>query len=356
MSKINVAVIFGGCSSEHEVSKASAATIISNMSEEKYHIVPVYITKEGKWLLYDGSIDNIRNVLWEKFGTAVVLSPDRENKGLIRIVGNKTKNIPIDVAFPILHGANGEDGTIQGLFELAGIPYVGCGVLASAVCMDKYFTKIVCSQMGIRQAECLCYTREDLVNLAEVMKTIRYKIGYPCFVKPANAGSSVGISKAGNKKELEAALNLAAEHDRKIIVEKAVIGRELECAVLGSGGEDTEASVVGEIEAGAEFYDYEAKYHNTESKTIVPAVIPDDISDEIRITAVKIFKGLDCSGLSRVDFFLENETNKVIFNEINTMPGFTAISMYPMLWQEMGVETPELIDMLIDLGLNKERV
>ncbi len=354
MNKITVAVLFGGRSPEHEVSKASAATIISNMSEELYHIIPVYITREGKWLMYDGSIDNIRNVQWEKYGTVAVISPDSEHKGLLRIVGDKVKRIPIDVAVPILHGANGEDGTIQGLFELAGIPYVGCGVLSSAVCMDKAISKTICEHLGIRQTPYLTYKQHELVDTTEVFKKIKSKLGYPCFVKPANAGSTIGISKATNKKELEAAIEAALLHDNKIIIEKAVVGRELECAVLGDGTDTTEASCVGEIISAGDFYDFDSKYNNKESKTIAPAEIPDEVSDEIRNMSIKIFKSLDCKGLSRVDFFWDEAANKVIFNEINTFPGFTSISMYPMLWSEMGVAIGDLIDRLIKIALKAE--
>ncbi len=350
MNKLNVVVIYGGCSEEHEISKISAATIMANIPEDKYNVIPLYITKEGEWLLYDGCIENTNNIQWKKFGTKAILSPDRTEGGLLRIVKDKVKTVPVDVVFPALHGDFGEDGTIQGLFEIAGIPYVGCNVLSSAVCMDKAFTKIIAAHCGIKQAPYLVFTESELINIKEVTKKVRQRLGYPCFVKPANTGSSVGITKVKSKEELTDAIQLALQHDRKVIIEKAVIGRELECAVLGSG-DDVQASVVGEIMPAAEFYDYDAKYNNSESKTLVPAILDEVISDEIRNTAVKIFKAADCSGLSRVDFFLEEETNKVIFNEINTMPGFTKISMYPMLWAEMGIMLPELIDRLIQLAV-----
>ena len=348
MEKINIAVLFGGSSSEHEVSKASAATIITNLSEEKYNIVPIYITEAGKWLLYDGCIENVQSVQFDKFGVSAVLSPDRTHKCLLRMVSGKVKQIPIDVAFPVLHGKNGEDGTIQGLFELAGIPFVGCGVLSSALCMDKSFTKLVAQSLNVTQAPYLVFSAFDLDDMHEVTKKIRYKIGYPCFVKPANTGSSVGVSKAKNKKTLEAALLMAAKHDQKIIVEKAVTGRELECAILGTSGDDAAASVVGEILPAAEFYDYDAKYNNADSRCIVPADIPATAAEEIKTAALSLFKNLDCRGLARVDFFLEDGTDQVIFNEINTMPGFTAISMYPLLWREMGMDTPAVLDRLIE--------
>jgi D-alanine-D-alanine ligase len=349
--KKNVLVLFGGCSTEHEVSKVSAYTVIANIPEEKYNVIPVYITKEGRWLLYDGSIDNLRNVPWEKFGTSAVLSPDRVNRGLLRIVGDKVKYIPVDVVFPVLHGAFGEDGTIQGLLELSGLQYVGCGVLASAICMDKAYTKIIAEHIGMAQAEYVVLHTWDQENTDAGLKKARHKIGYPCFVKPANTGSSIGISKAKNKKELTAAIEAARSLDPKVIIEKAIVGRELECAVLGHNS-DVKASVVGEIIPAGEFYDYDAKYNNNDSKTIFPAEIPEESTEEIRRKAVEIFKAVDGKGLARVDFFLENETNSVIFNEINTIPGFTSISMYPALWQSADLPLPNLIDRLIEIALH----
>jgi D-alanine-D-alanine ligase len=348
MNKLNVAVLYGGVSSEHEISKASASAIIAQIPEDKYNVIPVYVTPEGKWLMYDGHIDAIKNIQWDKFGTPAVLSPDKTHGGLLRVVSGKVKVIPVDVVFPVFHGRNGEDGVMQGLFELSGIPYVGCGVLASAVAMDKTFCKLLASHAGLRQAEYIVLTQEDLADLDEAAKRVRYKIGYPCFVKPARGGSSLGVSKARNKKELLVAFEEGAQEDDTLVVEKAVLGRELECAVLGAG-KGAEASAVGEIIAGAEFYDYDAKYNNAGSRTVVPAEIPEECADEIRNHALKIFKAIGGRGLARVDFFLQEDT--VIFNEINTMPGFTAISMYPMLWRERGLELPALIDRLIAFGL-----
>ena len=354
MSKKVVAVLFGGRSTEHDVSKLSAATVMAAMSDEKYCLLPIYITKAGKWMLFEGAIENLHNMQWEKFGTPVVFSPDTEQKGVLRLVGEKFKLIPIDVVLPVLHGANGEDGRIQGLCELAGIPYVGCGVLSSAACMDKAFTKIVVRGLKIAQAEHVLFYRHELEEgMAAACKRVRYKIGYPCFVKPANAGSSVGVSKASDKKELEAALRLASRFDTKILVEKAIIGREMECAVLGNA--KAEASCVGEVLSAADFYDYDAKYHNAESRSVLPANIPAAKSQEIRDAALAIFKALDCSGLSRVDFFLEDGTNRVVFNEINTLPGFTTISMYPKLWNAEGIATDQLIDRLIELALERAK-
>lgn len=356
MGKINVAVIFGGKSSEHEVSVSSASNIISNMNDEKYNIIPVYITKKGKWILYDGNIDNLKTVQFEKFGNQCILNTDNGEKGLLRISGEKVKLVPVDIAFPVLHGKNGEDGTIQGLFELCGVPYVGCGILASAAAMDKAFTKKIVNTLNIAQAKYIEIKKEDIQDeekLEEILKNIRYRLGYPCFVKPSRAGSSVGITKAKNKNDLREALALAFKHDNKIIIEKSISGLELECAVLGSGGEDTIASGVGQILPAAEFYDYDAKYNDEASKTLLEAEIESEKAEEIREAALKIFKALECSGLSRVDFFLEAETNKVVFNEINTLPGFTDISMYPMLMAKAGFEMGKLIDRLIEIALDR---
>ncbi len=352
MSKKVIAVIFGGRSSEHEVSRVSAATIMQNINQDKYTIMPVCITKEGKWLLYDGPIENLKSESWEKYAATAILSPDAGHRGLLRIVGEKVKLIPIDLIFPVLHGLNGEDGTIQGLFELSGIPYVGCGVLASAVSMNKAYTKIVVDTLGIAQAKyTVVYSRELESNIEGCIEKIENTCGYPCFVKPACAGSSVGITKAHNRDELAEGLWTASREDRTIVIEENITGLELECAVLGNN--DVKASAVGQILAAAEFYDYDAKYNNSESKTVIPAPISEKKSEEIREKAVRIFKALDGMGLSRVDFFLEEGTDRVIFNEINTLPGFTSISMYPMLFNALGITTEELVDKLIELGLRR---
>lgn len=351
MVKKVIAVLFGGQSSEHEVSKVSAAAVMANINQDKYTIIPIYITKEGRWLLYDGPIENIQSGNWEKYATTAILSPDATHKGIYRIVGDKLKLMPIDLVFPVLHGAMGEDGTIQGLFELAKIPYVGCGVLSSAVSMNKAYTKIIADSIGIDQAKYAVVYRSDVENkIEECIEKIENVCGYPCFVKPACAGSSVGITKAHNRDELVDGLWIAAKEDRTIVVEENITGLELECAVLGNS--DVKASAIGQVLAAAEFYDYDAKYNNKESKTVIPAPIPDEKADEIREKAVKIFKALDGRGLSRVDFFLE-EGGRVVFNEINTLPGFTPISMYPMLFNEAGLTTEELVDKLIDLGFSR---
>ncbi len=350
MSKKNVLVLFGGRSSEHEVSCVSATTVISNMDREAYDIYAVGITKEGRWVLVD-SIEEIKDGTWVNSKKQAVLSPDTAEKVLYVFENGEMKKICIDVAFPVLHGLNGEDGTVQGLFELAGIPYVGCGVLASAVSMDKLYTKIIVDTLGIAQARYVGVYKDEIKDTA-VYEKIETTLGYPVFIKPSNAGSSRGVSKASNREELIAGLAEAANHDRKILVEETIYGRELECAVLGDGKVD--ASGIGEVLAAAEFYDYEAKYHNAESQTVISPELPEGKEEEIRQAAIAIFKAVDGQGLSRVDFFLEKETNRVIFNEINTLPGFTSISMYPMLWGAKGIDKPALISRLLELAHVRE--
>jgi len=358
MNKKVIAVLFGGQSSEHEISKISAVSIISALDKDKYFVMPVYITEDGKWLMYDGPVENIPTGKWEKYSARVILSPDSEHHGLLRIVGNKFKIIPVDVVIPVLHGKFGEDGTIQGLLELSGIPYVGCGVLASSVAMDKAYTKIIAQSIGVEQAKYTVVYRnmfEDSTEEEEekIYQKIEAEINYPCFVKPSNAGSSIGISKVNGRGELIDAIALACEHDRSIVIEEAVFGREVECAVLGN--DEIAVSCVGEVLAAGDsgLYDFDSKYNNKDSKTVIPADIDEAVSNEIRKKAVKIFKAIDGCGLSRVDFFVENGTNRVIFNEINTFPGFTSISMYPQLFAAGGLNVSELLDKLIELGLER---
>ncbi|MCL2373012.1 MAG: D-alanine--D-alanine ligase [Defluviitaleaceae bacterium] len=349
MNQKNVLVLFGGTGPEHEISMASAEYVIGALG--RHRVIPVYITKEGKWLLYDGKLDNIKNIDWEKFGTQAVLSPDRTHGGLMRIVGDKFKLIPVDVVFPVMHGPFGEDGTVQGLLELAGLPYVGCGVVASAVAMDKGVTKLVARALKIPQAEFICldssYIKE---NMGEALKKIRYKVGYPCFVKPACGGSSIGISKALNRKELTAALELAMEYSSRIVVEKMIEGREIEVGVFGAG-EAARATAPGEIIPDGDFYDYNSKYI-TGSQTVPTADIPKETAEKLRGYALAIFRAIDGRGSSRVDFFVTPE-GKIIFNEINTMPGFTGISMYAKMWKESGLSSQELIEELLKLALEE---
>lgn len=255
----------------------------------------------------------------------------------------------------MLHGLLGEDGTVQGLLELARIPYVGCGVLASAVSMDKLYTKIIADDLGITQAAYVPVMRHDLKNIEAVVGKVEDQFSYPVFVKPSNAGSSKGVSRAGNRKELMEALVEAAKHDRKILVEEMVVGREIECAVFGGGNVPVEASGVGEILAAAEFYDFDAKYYNTDSRTVVDPELPQGAAERVRAAAKAIFQAVDGYGLARVDFFVKDD-GTVVFNEINTLPGFTAISMYPMLWEAAGVDKDELVDRLLEHGMDRWRI
>lgn len=346
--KQTIAVLFGGQSSEHVVSCMSAVNIIEQIDKEKYRILLIGITKEGRWLLVP-SIEEVRSGDWEKGQEEAVLSPDATKKCVIVNRNNQREEIKVDVVFPVLHGLYGEDGTIQGLLELARIPYAGCGVLASSVAMDKLSTKIIAEALGIRQAPYVPVMGPELKEMALVVKKVEAKLSYPVFVKPSNAGSSVGVSKAENREELEKALIVASGHDRKILVEEAIVGHEVECAVFGGGKEEVIASGVGEILAASDFYDFDSKYYNAESKTVVDPKLPGNAAEEIRETAVSIFKAIDGYGLSRVDFFVTND-GQVVFNEINTMPGFTAISMYPMLWEARGIGKAELVEKLISHG------
>ncbi|MCL2357672.1 MAG: D-alanine--D-alanine ligase [Defluviitaleaceae bacterium] len=346
----NILVLFGGCSPEHDISKKSVQTVLNALNGNT--IIPVYITREGKWLMYDGKTDNVASINWEKFGTPAILSPDRVNRGLLRIVSGKAKIVPVDVVFPVLHGPNGEDGTIQGLCELANIPYVGCGVAASAVAMDKALMKLVVKGLKIPQAEFLTFGADEFMTDEEtVLKKIRYKLGYPCFVKPSVGGSTIGISKASNKKELSAAIATALKFCGRIVVEKAVEGREIEVGVLGAGIA-AKASVPGEVRSANDFYDFEAKYENAESQTVVPADLPEEIVEKVQAYALEIFRAIGGSGLSRVDFFVDAD-GKIIFNELNTLPGFTAISMYSMMWEASGVPREKLMEILIGIALAK---
>lgn len=351
MTKLKVAVLFGGQSSEHEVSCRSALTIIHNMDKERYEQLLVGITKEGRWLLTENA-DAIENGSWKDGETEMILSPDTTHKGFIAMKNGRSEVVSVDVVFPVLHGLYGEDGTVQGVLELARIPYVGCGVVASGVSMDKLFTKIIAASIGVNQAKYEAVRKAELETMDSVVSRIEKALPYPVFIKPANAGSSCGVSKAADRDELVKGLKLAACHDRKILVEEAIIGREVECAVLG--GANPVASGVGEVLPAGEaaFYDYDAKYANAESKTDTHPSFPEGKEDEIRRDAVEIFKAVDGYGLARVDFFLQPD-GRVVFNEINTLPGFTSISMYPMLWDAKGLKVNALIDELIELALKR---
>lgn len=352
MAKKNLVVIFGGKSSEHEVSCVSVQTVARAVDTEKFNMTLIGITKDGRWLKTD-SVESIADASWYDSNVRAVISPD-SSKELIIKDGDRIYTESVDVIFPVLHGLYGEDGTIQGLFEMADIPYVGCGVFASAAAMDKFHTKIIANHIGINQAKFVPVIEDDFDDLETAMDRVESELNYPVFVKPSCAGSSKGVTKAHDRTELEAGLKEAFQHDSKILVEETIIGRELECGVLGYGNH-TNASGIGEILAAADsdFYDFDAKYNNSDSKTIIGAELPDSAEEEIRDAAVKIFNELSGFGLARVDFFLEKDTNRVVFNEINTMPGFTSISMYPMLWDAEGYDIETLVDTLIEMAFER---
>lgn len=346
--KVKLGLIFGGMSTENEVSVMSANSILKNLDKDKYEIFPIYISKDGVWFEYL----NLDNIEIDKN-----LSNTKELNNIVKYLQN------LDIIFPVLHGLYGEDGTIQGLFKLLKKPYVGCGVLASSVGMDKAYTKIVFDRANINQAQYIYLKKykdkyiyvdkefnEQYMDLDEIADMVDSKLGFPVFTKPSNSGSSIGINKAKNKEELKEHIKHASEFDNKILIEEGIEGAEVECAVLGN--EEVIASCVGEIKSAEEFYSYDSKYENENSRTIIPADIDKEVSDEIKKLAVKAFKAIDGKGLSRVDFFVEKNSNKVYINEINTLPGFTKISMYPKLFEAEGIKYNELLDRLISLASN----
>jgi D-alanine-D-alanine ligase len=328
--KIRVGVLFGGRSGEHEVSLRSAASVMAALDKDKYEVLPIGISKAGKWL--PGS------------ASGKLLEGPGKRDWTIRPVPGAAD--AVDVVFPVLHGTFGEDGTVQGLLELAGVPYVGAGVLGSAVAMDKDVMKRLFRERGLPTPDHVAFLRGQ----ENIPKLVR-RFGFPMFVKPANLGSSVGISKAHDWPELEAALKLAGRYDRKIIVEQAIVGREIECSVLGN--DRPEASAPGEIVPCNEFYDYEAKYLDERSELIIPARLTKAQTRRVQQLAVAAFEACECAGMARVDFFLERRTGHVLINELNTIPGFTSISMYPKLWEASGVSYAELLDRLIQLALER---
>ena len=352
MVKTNVCVLFGGVSPEHEVSLRSAESVLNNLDPEKYNVLPVGITKEGNWILYgDTDYSKLPTNEWLSCpkNRQAALSPIR-GQGLLSFEGDCVVRENIDVVFPVLHGENGEDGSIQGLFQIAGIPYVGCHVAASAACMDKCLTKLMAAVTNVRQADWELVTREQLrFHPEKALDRVEAKFSYPVFVKPAGTGSSVGVSKARGREALLASLENAARYDRKVLVEEFIRGREVEVAVLGNN--TPVASVPGEIDAGAEFYDYDTKYITNTSRLYIPARISEAAAEQVRQDAVAIYQAMGCQGLARVDFFVTYDGEQVVFNEINTMPGFTSISMYPKLFGASGIPYGELIDKLLDCAV-----
>lgn len=388
MGKKHLLVLFGGCSSEHEVSCRSVVTVIRAINRERYELLLVGITKDGHWIKTD-EVRHIEENRWQQGKTSALLSPEAGRRGVWLMDKDGTEFWPVDLAFPVLHGAGGEDGAIQGLLSLARIPYVGCGILASALSMDKLYTKQIVQRLGIRQADFTVVYREELSGegaaqpetersiqgpadgaletgrsmqgrsmqgradgMSGAIARVEEKFAYPIFIKPSSSGSSCGVSKAENREQLKAGLLEAARHGRKILVEERIVGREVECAVLG--GRDAQASGVGEVLAAAGFYDYDAKYNNPQSQTVADPQLPGDATEQIRRAAVEIFRAVDGWGLARVDFFVEEKSGAVVFNEINTMPGFTSISMYPFLWEARGLSVKELVERLLENAGERE--
>lgn len=352
--KLNVAVLFGGKSQEHEVSLMSATNIINAMDKNKYNIYKIGITKQGKWMVYNGSTDKIMDGSWEKEIEVDTESYCQDDETLFSRTIKSISNIEkLDVVFPVLHGPYGEDGTVQGLLEVLDVPYVGCGVMGSAIGMDKQFSKLLFEKFGIPIGNYKVYYKHNINGcLQNVVMDIEKNFTYPFFIKPANMGSSVGISKAHDRCQLIQALIEACKYDRKIIIEEFIDGRELECSVLGNN--DPVFMGVGEILPSHEFYDYEAKYFDGDnSKLLIPAQISDKKLQEIKELSLKAFKAVDCCGMARIDLFMEKDTCNLYINEINTIPGFTRISMYPKLCENAGLKYNELIDKLIDLAIER---
>jgi D-alanine-D-alanine ligase len=360
--KIRVGVLFGGQSSEHEVSLASARSVMGALDPEKYEAVPIGITKTGKWLTSGDPLSQLRSGVdtesLPRLGSVLAPDPLREGRAEIVEFSPQGRQIlarlgePLDVIFPVLHGPYGEDGTVQGMLELAGIPYVGAGVLGSAVGMDKGMMKRVFMSHGLPVVPHVLVERGRWERHPEgVQREVEEKLRYPVFAKPANMGSSVGVSKIHGPDEFRAAIDWAARYDRRLLVEQGVDAREVECAVLGN--DDPQASVVGEIVPGNEFYDYRAKYVDDNSDLIIPADLPPSVTERVRGVAIEAFKAIDCAGMARVDFFVAREGGEVWLNEINTIPGFTRISMYPKLWEASGLSYSQLVDRLITLALER---
>lgn len=358
--KLRVGVIFGGRSGEHEVSLMSATSVMQALDPTKYEVVPIGITKQGRWMVAGDVTKALAGGLENAEGLPVSLLPDPTRNGIVplergELTSDRSSKLNLDVIFPVLHGTFGEDGTVQGLLELSGLPYVGGGVAASSVGMDKALMKAVFRDAGLPMVDFLVVKVADWEKQPEqVAHQVEARFGYPCFVKPANLGSSVGISKVRRREELDPAIRLAARFDRKLVIEDAAENcREVECSVLGN--DHPIASVTGEIVPVHEFYDYEAKYFNDSSELVIPARVSAGAAKTVQEMAVKAFQAIDCAGMARVDFFVHKETEEVLINEINTIPGFTRISMYPKLWEASGIPYREVLDRLIQLALERHQ-
>ena len=351
MNKLSVCILFGGASSEHDISCISAKGILNAINKEKYDIIMLGITKSGEWYLFDDDIELLPNDKWLNSPNLkkAFISPDSSIHGILCEDGEVIK---VDVVFPVLHGKNGEDGTIQGLLQLAQIPFVGCDATSSGSCMDKAVTNAVADAFGIAQAKWCAFTeyeyRKDPQRCIDMAVK---KMGYPIFIKPANAGSSVGITKAHNQAELEKGMEIAYKEDKKAVLEEFIEGAEVEVAVFGNN--EPIAAEVGQIVAAAEFYDFDAKYNNPSSELHIPALLSEEKRNEVRKAALHAYKSLGCEGLSRCDFFVTKDDERVLLNEINTIPGQTPISMYPKLFEAIGVSYQELIDRLIGFAIER---
>jgi D-alanine-D-alanine ligase len=353
--KFKIGIIFGGRSAEHEVSLVSAASVINALDKKNYEVVQIGITLDGRWISSPDALDILKSRKNIGKHPQKIIIPDPNHRSLIKLFSKKLEEEKLDVVFPVLHGTFGEDGTIQGLFEMANIPYIGAGVLGSAVAMDKVVARQLYRFADIPLAKDAWFLWKAFKDSkSEILKNIERHLGYPCFVKPSNMGSSVGISKAHNMKELVKSIELAGRYDRKILIEKAVENaREIEVSVLGN--DNPIASVPGKIIPSNEFYDYDAKYVDGKSRSEIPAKLPKKVARKIQEYAIRGYKAVDCSGMARADFLVEKKTNKIYLNELNTIPGFTSISMYPKLWETSGISYPKLLDKLIELALEKHR-
>ena len=351
----HVLILFGGVSSEHEVSLRSAASVIRNIDRARWTVSTLGIAKDGRWLLYTGETEKIEDGSWigdTAHQIPAVLSPDRSVHGMTILRESGAENVRVDVVFPVLHGKNGEDGTMQGFLQLAGIPFVGCDALSSAMGMDKAVSNTIADHIGVPQAKWLGVRRAEYAAApAQFRAKCADCLGFPLFVKPANAGSSVGVTKVSAADALDAAIQTAFTQDDKLVIEEAIDGRELECAVIGN--DDPLAPMVGEIVPCNDFYDYEAKYIAAESELHIPADVPTEAFEAVRTQARRIFTALGCTGLSRVDFFLRRSDGQVLFNEINTIPGFTSISMYSKMLIAAGMSYGEIVERLLELALEK---
>lgn len=353
--KLRIGVLFGGRSAEHEVSLVSAASVMTNLDKKKYEVVPIGITKDGRWITGQGAHRLLASGAAIPPALRAILPPEPQNRALIALRSPKKAQQRLDCIFPVLHGTYGEDGTIQGLLELSGIPYVGAGVLGSAVGMDKIVQKMLFNANAIPTPKCIYFTASDWpAGRAKILRDVRGLCDWPCFVKPANLGSSVGISKVHNPRQLAKAVTLALKYDRRIIVEQGIVNAwEIECSVLGN--DKPRASLAGQIISSNEFYDYNAKYVDGKSNVVIPAPLPPKVMRQVRTLAVRAFTALDLCGMARVDFLVQPKGWRVYLNEVNTIPGFTSISMYPKLWAASGLSYAKLLDELINLALKRGR-